>query len=134
MLRAGWGCAVGGRCSSVQVGAVTLIAGAVALMGCSTGDRPEEDRLEDAIRALAEAGAPNRTPEAVHVDAVVCEPITTTPTYNCSVYFGEGTPVAIFPFCAELRDGTVYMRATREACGPSSQGYSFQRATPENFG
>jgi hypothetical protein len=118
----------------VRIRVVTVVAVAVALMGCSTGEPPEEDRLEEAIRALAEAGTPNRIPEAAHVDEVVCEQISATPTYDCSVHFGEGTPVAIFPFCAELRDGTVYINSVREGCGPSSQGYSFRRATPDDFG
>jgi hypothetical protein len=110
------------------------VAFVVVALGCSTGARSEDERLEDAIRALAEAGAPNRVPEAEHVAEVVCEQIRSTPTYDCYINYGEGTPpFAIFPFCAELRDGTVYMNNTREGCGPSSEGYSFRRATPRSF-
>ena len=69
------------------------------------------------------------------VGEVVCEQISPTPTYDCYVNYGEGTPpFAILPFCAELRDGTVYMNSAREGCGPSSQGHLFQRAAPDDFG
>ena len=105
------------------------------MTACSTGEASERERLEDAVRALAEAGTPHRIPEAAHVGEVVCERISTTPTYDCYVNYGEGTPpFAIKPFCAELRHGTVYMNTAREGCGPSSQGHLFRRAAPDDFG
>lgn len=74
---------------------VAVASVAVALVGCSTGARPEDERLEDGIRALAEAGEPYRLPEAAHVGEVVCERISSTTTYECFVNYGEGTPFAI---------------------------------------
>ena len=106
---------------------------AVVIAGCSTGEASDRERLEDAVLALADAGAPRRVPSAAHVDTVVCEPLA-TPSYACTVRYGEGTDIAIFPFCAELRDGAVYMNSAREGCDASSRGSSYHRATSEDFG
>lgn len=113
----------------MRVFAIGVVTVAVACLGCSAGAGSDEERLEAAIRALAESGAPNRLPEHEHVDEVVCEQIRSTPTYDCYVEYGKGIHVAIFPFCAEMRDGTVYINSERGGCG-----FSFRRATPRNFG
>lgn len=102
---------------------------ALVIAGCSAGEASESDRLEGAVRELAEAGAPHRFPTS-SVDTVVCELIV-TPSYECSVSYGDG---AVHPFCAELRDGTVYMSSTPEGCAASSRGQLYQRATSDDFG
>jgi hypothetical protein len=106
---------------------------AVVVAGCSTGEASERERLQEAIRELAEAGAPSRVPSAAPVDTVVCEPLT-VPTYACTVTYGEGADVVLYPFCAELRRDAVYMNSSKEGCGPSSEGQSFKRSTRDDFG
>jgi hypothetical protein len=113
--------------------AAAICVTALVIGGCSNEEASESDRLEDAIRELAEAGAPHRTPDAAPVDAVVCEPLV-IPTYACEVHYGERGDIALFPFCAELRDDALYMNSEREGCGPSSRGHIFGHATADDFG
>jgi hypothetical protein len=115
--------------AGVRLVAMCVIA--VAIVACSTGEASERERVEDAIRALAEEGAPKRTPSMAPVETVVCEPLT-VPTYTCTVTFGDGSFTN--PFCAELREGAVYMRASKELCGPPSERQPFHRATANDFG
>lgn len=120
------------RCVRGRAAAVATCAAALVIGGCSKEQASESDRLEAAIRELAEAGAPHRTPDAAPVDAVVCKPLM-IPTHACEVRYGERGDT-VFPFCAELRDDAVYMNSEKEGCGPSSRGHLFARATAGNFG
>ena len=105
---------------------------ALVLAGCSDEEAPQIQRLEDAIHALAEEALPGRVPSSARVDLVVCRPLT-KPSYACEVHYGDSSGPTIQPFCAELRDGAVYMNSTREGCGPPTRGYSYTRATTDDF-
>lgn len=107
---------------------VALAVIALVLAGCSAADASEKERLEDALRELAEAGAHQRSP-ASEVDSVVCEPLE-LPSYSCTVTWAN---LDLFPFCAELRNGTAYMASTKEGCTASSRGQRYTRATPDAF-
>ena len=108
--------------------AVSVIV--LVLAGCSGEEAPEKDRLERGLRELAEAAAPQRSPLSGEVETVVCE-LLETPSYDCSVRWADGV---VRPFCAELRNDTVYMASSREGCTASSRGQVYTRATVDDFG
>jgi hypothetical protein len=113
---------------SVRLAVVAVLA--LALAGCSGEKAPENDQLEGAIRELAEAAAPQRSPSSGDVETVLCR-LLETPSYDCSLRWADGV---VRPFCAELRDGTVYMASSRDGCMASSRGQVYTRATVDDFG